>query len=199
MKWSRAVAHLEGLADACADMAARSHPFAVLPVVALWAYGEVLGPPRDLEVVTVALAVDLPEVGWLSEPPGAQHWAAATRMARNPVLPVWRSAHAPVWNHAVDRPLLLWDLADGRRDAALQALRDGAAGPLRLPAPTPEERRGRRQADLDVAVGVLRATTAEYDARRWSPGKLEPYADALWRAGRGYLDLLDDRSAAPAS
>ena len=37
----------------------------------------------------------------------------------------------------------------------------------------------------------LRSGTLEYDNRRWKPGKLEPVADALWRASDGYLDVLD--------
>jgi hypothetical protein len=31
------------------------------------------------------------------------------RLNKNPVHAYWRSAHAPVWNHEVVRPVLLWD------------------------------------------------------------------------------------------
>jgi hypothetical protein len=37
----------------------------------------------------------------------------------------------------------------------------------------------------------LRARTRHYEERRWSPGKLDPLADALWRATDGYLDVYD--------
>ncbi len=39
------------------------------------------------------------EVPWLGEPPGAQHWANGARLGKNPVVALWRSAGAPVWNH----------------------------------------------------------------------------------------------------
>jgi hypothetical protein len=162
-------------------------------VTQLWVVGDLLGPPRDLDAVTVALSVDLPadEVPWWSEPPGAQHWANATRLAKSPVLPWWRSAHAPVWNHRIDRPALVWDDANGLREDTLAALRDGHGESVRLAAPSPDALRARLDEELTVSLRALRACTEDYDDRRWSPGKLEPVADALWRASNGYLDVLD--------
>jgi hypothetical protein len=193
MKWERAVHHVESLAQACADMATRPPSIFPLRVAQLWVVGDLLGPPRELETVTVALSVDLPteEVPWWSEPPGAQHWANATRLAKNPVLAWWRSAHAPVWNHRIDRPALLWDDADGVRQDTLAALRDGRGESVRLAAPDPDALRARLQEELTVSRSALQACTRAYDDRRWSPGKLEPVADALWRASNGYLDVLD--------
>ena len=43
------------------------------------------------------------------------------------------------------------------------------------------------------AFGVppaLKAATAAYDQRRFSPGKLRPAGDALWQATAGCLDVL---------
>ncbi len=192
MKWSTGVAHLERLAESCADMSSRSHPFPVLRVVALWVFGDVLGSPRDLDVVHVALAVDLPvpDVPWLTEPAGGQHWANATRTSKNPVAVSWRSVHAPVWNHRVDRPVLLWDADGGVRPEVLDALRSGTAEQLRPPAPEPEERARRLREDLAVSLQALQRSTQEYDDHRWRPGRLEPWADRLWQAADGYLDLL---------
>src|SRR5438477_8865655 len=101
VKWSRAVHHVEALADSCAEMAGRLSSIVSLRVTQLWAVGDVLGPPRELEHVTVALCVDLPaeQVAWWTQPPGAQQWTYATRLSKNPILVWWRSAHAPVWNH----------------------------------------------------------------------------------------------------
>jgi hypothetical protein len=143
--------------------------------------------------VTVALCVDLPadQVAWWSEPPGAQHWANATRLATNPVIPLWRSVHAPVWNHRVERPALVWDDAAGVREDTLAALREGRAEAVRITAPTPAELRTRLHDELTVSLQALRACTQAYEDRRWRPGKLEPFADALWRAGDGYLDVHD--------
>jgi hypothetical protein len=63
-------------------MATRSRSVFSLRVVQLWAAGNILGAVRDVETVTVALAVDLPldDVRWRSEPPGSQHWANATHL-----------------------------------------------------------------------------------------------------------------------
>lgn len=193
MKWSRAVHHLEQLAEACAAVAAGPPALRPLRVTALWAYGEVLGPPRDLEVVEVALAVDLPEaeVPWRSEPPGAQQFAHATRLVKVPVAAVWRSAQAQVWSALVVRPVLVWDERDGTREPVLAALRDGRGEEVRAPAPEPDALRDRMRREAAVSLAGLRAATAEYDERRWRPGKLEPVADRLWRAADGWLEVRD--------
>jgi hypothetical protein len=194
MKWTRAVHHLESLASACAEMATRPASIFPLRVLELWAAGEILEPARpDLATVTVALCVDLPveDVPWWSEPSGAQHWANATRLAQNPVLAWWRSAHAPVWNHRIVRPALIWDVGGGVREDVLTALRDGRGESVRTPAPPPEAHRARIERELAVSMRALRTQTRTYDERRWRPGKLGPVADALWRASDGYLDVLD--------
>jgi hypothetical protein len=60
VKWTRAVHHLEALAQSCAEMATRPRSVFSLRVVQLWAVGDILGAVRDVETVTVALAVGLP-------------------------------------------------------------------------------------------------------------------------------------------
>jgi hypothetical protein len=193
VKWTRAVHHLEALAQACAEMGTQPRSMFSLRVVHLWAVGDILGAVRDLETVTVALAVDLPvdDVPWLSEPPGAEHWGSATRLTKNPVIALWRSADAPVWNHRIDRPALLWDSASGVAHETLVALKDGRGERVRLPGPTPDELRAHLDDELTVSLRALRNAARAYEDRRWSPGKLEPVADALWRASDGYLDMLD--------
>jgi hypothetical protein len=191
MKWARAAHHVESLAQTCADMITRPSSIFPLRVVQLWAVGDILGSPRDLEAVTVALCVDLPvdDVAWWSEPSGAQHWSNATRLAKNPFVPWWRSAHGPVWNHRIDRPALVWDDVNGVRQETLAALREGRGESVRRVAPTQDELRTRLHEELAVSMRALRACTRAYEERRWNPGKLEPVADALWRASDGYLDV----------
>jgi hypothetical protein len=60
VKWTRAVHDLEALAQSCAEMATRPRSVFSLRVVQLWAVGDILGAVRDVETVTVALAVGLP-------------------------------------------------------------------------------------------------------------------------------------------
>jgi hypothetical protein len=192
MKWSRAVHHLQELARACADMSGRSATIFPLRVTELWTFGEVLTGQEDLDSLPVVLAVDLPvdEVAWLCLPAGAEHWSNATRLSQSPIVALWRSTRAPVWNHRISRPLLIWTESGGVATHALSALRVGNAEAMRLPEPTPQERTRRIEAELTVSLRALQRATAAYEQRRFSPGKLEPVADALWRAGAGYLDVL---------
>ncbi|SDZ30397.1 hypothetical protein SAMN05421504_11279 [Amycolatopsis xylanica] len=195
MKRSTAIRHLRDLAEAAGSPAAG---FA-LPVTELWAAGTLVGAPRDdVDHATVAVVVDLPvaDVPWLTRPNGADHWANLTRVAKVPVRVLWRSAHAPVWNHEIDRPVLFWDRETGLADDILRALSDGRGEDVRLDAPSPEELRARIQADLEVSLNALRARTKAYEDRRWAPGKLTAVSDALWEASHGYFDLLDALSRA---
>jgi len=194
MKSSRAVHHLEDLANACSAMAGRPATIFPLRVTELWTYGDILSSQDDIDAVQVALVVDLPvdDVAWLCHPAGAEHWSKATRLSRNPILAVWRSQRAPVWNHRVERPLLIWDEPAGVGSDALAALREGTADGLRLTAPSAEERRSRLEAELATSHRALGSAAADYERRRFSPGKVEPVADALWRATAGYLDVQSD-------
>ena len=192
MKWTRAVTHLDALARTCAEMATRPSSIFPLRVTRLWTAGAVLEAPAEIELVTVALGVDLPveQVPWFGEPSGAQHWASATRLAKNPIEPFWRSVRAPVWNHRIVRPVLVWDVEDGVAEENIAAIRDGRAESVRQQAPTDDELRARLDDELAVSRQALRARTDGYEDRRWKPGRLEPVADALWRASHGYLDVL---------
>ncbi|GLW89244.1 DUF7711 family protein [Actinokineospora globicatena] len=191
MNWTRAVHHLTTLATTCDDMAGRPASIFPLRVGGLWAAGGLLGRPRELETITVALTVDVAAVPWLTEPAGAKHWASAARLPHSPAEVHWRSAHAPVWNHRLERPVLVWSAADGVDDEALAAIADGEAESLRPPAPTADELAARLSDELALSLRALRDRTGEYEERRWKPGKLEPVSDSLWQASAGYLDLLD--------
>jgi hypothetical protein len=197
MKWSRAVQHLEKLADTCAEMAGRPATVFPLRVTQLWAYGDMLTNDimtnkDDLDSLQVALVVDLPidEVAWLCHPAGVEHWSHATGLSKRPIVAMWRSARAPLWNHYIRRPLLIWDESSGIATEALSALHDGTAEALRLPEPTQDEMRSRLEAELAVSLRTLESTAASYEQRRFSPGRLENVADALWHATQGYLDVL---------
>jgi hypothetical protein len=161
-------------------------------VTQLWAVGEILGAPRDLDAVKVALAINRPadDVPWLSEPSGTQHWANAVRLNKNPFIVFWRSDEAAIWNHDIVRPALVWDSVGGEQPDVLAAIRDGDAERFRSVLPTEDELAGRLADELAVSRNSLQAATDAYEKRRWSPGKLEPTADALWLASLGYLDVL---------
>lgn len=189
MKWTRAVQHLRTLAEECARLT--GNPFGTLRVVQLWTFGEIPGPPQDLETVNAVLVVDLPvdAMPWLASPNGAEHWANMTRMSRNPITPFWRSAQAPIWNHHIVRPLLLWDATDGLQEETFTALRGNSA--TGSPEPDAAEFARRLDDELAVSLQALRGQVEAYEQRRWSPGKLTPVADDLWAVSKGYLDVLD--------
>lgn len=187
MKWTRAIHHLTELADACTRLASAPTSIHPLRVTELWAAGDVLGEPADLDTVTVALVVDLPEVPWLTTPPGAQHWSAASRLSRGPFTPYWRTR--PVWNHRLTRPALIW--AGETHQSTLDAIANGHGATVSAPAPEPHELVERIAQETATSLTALRRRTAEYAEKRWQPGKLDPQSDALWEATTGYLDLLD--------
>jgi len=190
VKWAIGVQHVQLAAQACAQMADLPPLLAGLRVTQLWAVGDILGPPQELEWTTVVLSVDLPqtEVPWWSLPSGAQVWAETTRLSKYPVLRWWRSAHAPVWNHRIVRPLLVWDETNGIDDAAMAALRDGRGASCGLPEPSEEEFVTRMEAELAISLDELRRRTEEYDSEHI---RLGVRADALAAAARGYLDVLE--------
>jgi hypothetical protein len=193
MKWLTAVGHVRRLAEQCVEMAELPSRYQAVPVSALWAVGDVLGTARDLDWVKVALIVDLPvsEVPWFCTPDGAAQWSEATRLSKNPVGAWWRSAHAPIWNHRIVRPVLIWDRAGGVREESLAALRDGRGAELGQAAPTADEFAARMADELAVSRTALVARTADYDAKRWGRTRLEKIADPLFEASLGYLDVLE--------
>ena len=192
---------MEIAAAACADMAEVSARLSWLRVTELWAVGAILGRPKDLEWVTVALSVDVPpaQVPWWSIPQGADGWSDMTRLSKYPLLKWWRSAHAPVWNHRIVRPLLVWSETGGLRQSALDALREGRGSLVGLPEPTGEQLARRLDEEIAISLAALRTRNQEYEDRRWGRGRLEHIADALWHATDGYLDLLAASSSPDAA
>ncbi|MET0133594.1 MAG: hypothetical protein ABW215_08365 [Kibdelosporangium sp.] len=194
VKWTRAVQHLQGLAGECARMAGMPGSISPLRVVGLWTFGEILADPTDLDGVNAVVVADVDAVPWLSRPHGAEHWANASRMSRNPVTAFWRSSRTPVWNHLIERPLLLWDAAEGVRAEAFAALLAGTGDTVRTEGPSPAELDQRIDEELSLSLEALRERVDLYEEKRWSPGKLTPISDQLWEVGKGYLDLLDARA-----
>ena len=199
MKRSTGLHRLREMADKCQYMLGPGGQYA-LHVSEFWVYGQFLDDPRSTsEWVAVAMVVDLPpEVAhWLADPSGSEHWAYSTRLAQSPLFARWRPKGHPVWNHSIRRPLLLWDEAEGVREAAFEALRADAYDALRLPEPSPEELRARLVEERDACFRAMRSATETYTEKRWAPGKKERIADPLYLASLGYLDVVDALEALP--
>lgn len=184
--------HVETAAQECARLAELPSTFALLQVTHLWAFGDVLGPPRELDSVSVALGVDLPPeaVAWWTEPSGSEHWVNMTRLPKNPVRWWWRSTNAHVWNHHITGPLLVWTEADGIDEAALGALKEGRGAASGHALPSDVQLAERLRDEQRISLAELASRTADFEERRWGRGRIDPLADALWRASFGYLDVL---------
>jgi hypothetical protein len=192
VRWERAVHHVRTAAEEVAR--ARALPFLELPAHELWAVGDVTGPVRDdVESVTVGLCVDLPpeEVAWWTIPERGAWWLGSTRIPRNPVVVWWRSSRAPVWNHRIVGPVLVWDDATGLHEDALDALRGGRGAQVAAPPPDAPALGERLLAERAASLAAVRRRTAAYEAQRWRPGEPGPYGDALADACAGYLDVVD--------
>lgn len=199
MKRSTAVGHLVEMAERCEEVNDR---LGVLyeegpRITAFWAFGKVLDPEQrwtDKDRWTdAAIVLQLPEIelAWLAPPEVAPWIQQMAGWGKRPVVLMWRSADGPVWNHRIVRPMLLWDAAAGLRHHAIAVLRDGEdIEHHREPAPSPEELAGQMARQLEISLAAVRKAAHKFESHRWGRGEVLGYADALFAATDGYLDLL---------
>ncbi len=167
------------------------------PILEVWAWGEVLdehaGP---LDCVQAALVVDLAvgDVTWRALPLAMVGLAPVTHLERLPVERAWRPSRWPVWNHAIRRPVLVWDRA-GPRPEAMEALASGRGIEAhRQDAPTPALYRRQLETELEASVAHLRRVAEGYWDPEWRFGNRGSGAhpeDHLWRAVQGHLELRE--------
>ena len=190
MKWTTAVGHVRRLAEQCAEVSQLPSNLRLLRVTELWAFGDVLGAPRELEWAAAAVRVDLPveAVPWMCRPDGTDLWADLTRASKNPVGIWWRSSLAPVWNHRIVRPLLVWDEAVGIHENALVALQEGRGAAVSMAPPSQEEFVSRMDEELQNSLAALQRRTQEYESDHTT--RLGVRGDQLHAAALGYLDVL---------
>lgn len=187
------------MAEGCAELNGRLAGIdSTLRLVSFWTFGQVLEPPagwpKDLDYVFAAAAVTLPEdeLVWYGRPTGVTWLESMLRGDKRPVHTMWRSAEAPVWNHFVARPMLLWDEAAGVRHLALEALLEGhGLDHHREPEPTPTERRQRLEREAEASLAAMTRSVKDYDEHRWSRRELRDHAEPLWEATAGYLDVRE--------
>lgn len=196
MKWTTALTTLEQVGERCAHVAAQPAGIIALRVSEAWVFGPLLGPVRpevdDVDGVRVALVTDAAsaDLAWGTRPAGAGQWLAASGLEKRPVRLVLRPGDGPVGNHAVDRPVRFWSLADGLDHDVLRALRAGDGEHLRPEPPTAEEAGQQLAAELAVSLAAVRRASADHDEHRWAPGNPLKRSDALAAAVTGYLELL---------
>lgn len=163
-------------------------------LLAAYAFGAVLEPAADVDVVDLAFVLNLPaeELTWFAEPQSLVGLAGLLEIDKAPVRWYWRPSEWPVANHLIHRPLRVWSL-DGPDEMSLDALERGQAEHLRMPAPTAEQQREQLSVELAASLSHLRGVEADFWERNWRSAHrgsgIYP-ENHLWNAVHGYLDLL---------
>lgn len=201
MRYRRAVEKLRLLAQACDE--AQNWPLDEQFLLEAYVFGEVLDGADPIENVKVALVLNVaPEdVPWESQPDGTTWLVEQLRLDKGGYLYFWRSHLDPVWNHYIRGPVRFWSLA-GPDDAVLTALSERRFADLHRLTPDPEVEREQIAADLDVALGHLRAVHRAYWERDWrrEHSRFGRYPEhELWEAVEGYLDLRDALLGTPGA
>src|SRR5262249_194765 len=140
-------------------------------VVEMWVCGEILGPRVEtLDTVEVVLVtkMEIEEVPWLTVPPGGKEWARDARLTRKPVTVHWRSRIAPVWNHRIAEPAMVWSNDDGIEERVLTAIRQGEGERYGEFDQTPDDLMNRLRDELAVSLRAVRKRAHEY---RQNPAK----------------------------
>ncbi|HEV2372163.1 MAG TPA: hypothetical protein VGS19_08345 [Streptosporangiaceae bacterium] len=193
MRYTRAVEKLRELAVACER--AKRWPLDQPFLLEAYAFGEVLSGADPLDVVEVALVLNLlpEEVPWESSPPGTQWLADELRLSKGGFAYWWRSRLDPVPNHYIRDPVRFWS-HDGPDEDVLQALVERRFGDLpRISLPTAVRRR-QVAADVAAALTHLRTVCDSYWDQNWrrehrGSGRYPEHV--LWEATHAYLDLRD--------
>jgi len=173
-------------------------------LVAVYAFGDVLGGADPLDRVQVAVVINLPpeEVPWGSTPDGTEWLADQLRLSKGGYEYWWRSHLDPVWNHYIRSPVRIWS-QDGTESAALDALAARQLSRLRRLTATPADEHLQLRDDLDAALRHLREVRDSYWQHEWRRehrGFGRYPENELWEAVEGYLDILDaSRSASSSS
>lgn len=198
MRYQRAVERLRMLAEACQQTT--TWPPGNEPVLReAYVFGEVLDGDDQIELVKVAMVVNLPseEVPWESHPRGTEWLVDTLRLNKGAFAYWWRSQHDPVWNHYIREPVRFWSV-DGPDEDVLRALSERRFSDLPRLSADPGEVRAHTATALDAALSRLREVHANYwerDWRRENRGNYRYPENALWEAVEGYLDLLDAKDS----
>jgi hypothetical protein len=192
MKFSTAIGRLRAITAELDRIAGFDEDFLLEEA---WVFGELLDRPDQLDVVSLALVVDLPveEVTWYARPAPAEALTSLLRFEKYPLRWFWRPTVWPVWNHAIDRAVRFWSKGTGADTTALEALADRRPDALTVVAPPDAEAlRGQLLIDHDAARLHLRQVVDQYDDPGWRrehKGFGVYPEDHLWWAAKGFLDL----------
>jgi hypothetical protein len=199
MRYRRAVEKLRELADAC-ERAKRwppDEPFLLEAHV----FGDVLAGTDPLEVVEVALVLNLPaeEVPWESNPHGTLWLADELRLSKGGFAYWWRSHLEPVANHYIKDPVRFWT-REGPDEEVLGALAERRFDDLPRFTLSEDALQEQTTTAASAALNRLRVIRDSYwepDWRRAHRGTGRYPEHELWDAVNGYLDLHDAAQPPP--
>ena len=194
MRYRRAVEKIRILAEACEDVSKRL-PGEEPLLLGAYVFGDVLNGADPLEVVEVALVLNLPpdEVMWETTPRGTPWLADYLRLSKGGFGYFWRSHLDPVANHYIRGPVRFWSL-DGPDELVLEALAERRLEELPRVRSALEAQQDQLAGEREAALSRLRSIHAsywDYDWRRENRGGGRYPEHELWEAVQGYLDLLD--------
>jgi hypothetical protein len=161
MRYRRAIEKLQTLAQACED--SKRFPSEEPFLLEAYVFGDVLQGLDPLEVVEVALVLNLPpqEVVWQSTPRGTLWLADDLRLSKGGFAYYWRSHLDPVSNHYIRGPVRFWS-GEGPDEDVLQALAERRFDDLPRVAPSPQAERDQLAGELGTALAHLRSVHTSY-------------------------------------
>jgi hypothetical protein len=161
------------------------------------AFGDVLAGPDTVDLISVALVVDLPidEMPWLARPAQAEAAVSLLRFDKYPLRWWWRPVGWPVWNHGISRPVRFWSRDDGPDEVAFARLAERRLSDLEYQEPANAQAyRAQLEAEWETSRRYLDQVVSSYHDREWRRDHkgfgVHP-EDHLWWATRGWLDLDD--------
>lgn len=166
-------------------------------LVEAYAFGDVLTGPDTVEVICLALVVDLPvvEVPWLARPAQAEAAVSLLRFDKYPLRWWWRPAGWPVWNHEISRCVRLWSRDDGPDEVALARLAERRLSDLEYQEPANAQVfRAQLATEWEISRRHLEHVVSTFHDPEWRrdhKGFGEYPGGHLWWATRGWLDLDD--------
>jgi hypothetical protein len=134
MRCSTAVARLRSCAADLDRLASLADEPLVLEA---WVFGELLELPEELDIVSLALVINLSQprnVTCYARPAPAEAATSFLRFEKYPLRWFWRPSVWPVWNHAIARAVRFWSHL-GVGTAALDALTHRRVDALPLMSP----------------------------------------------------------------
>jgi len=164
-------------------------------LVAAYVYGALLTGVEELDWVELAFVVDEPveSVSWRVRPAHLEALADELRFSKLPLSWVWRPLAWPVWNHAIERSVRVWNRGAGAEAAALPALAAGQLDGVTVDRPPSRDAlRAQVAVERDVARDHLAETIESFYERDWRrahQGGGVHAQDHLWWAAAGFMEL----------